>query len=293
MKSLLPREYEDLVERVLLEMDIWRNATVYRNKRFPGVRQAGSYEVDIALYLHLTELVSFLLIVECKNYTRPVTRPVVQQLAQTRDAIAAQKGAIVSPVGFSAESGEVARDLGIALWVMGQDLPTNVVMAGDGVKIQALSELFLRLRASYLDIFGLVPTVAPQDYLALLNFVATSDLDDFQATHHDNLEAAPSYCRLGRKVSTGSAFFTYQYDRLFDHQCAANYVVRQILATYSDELLRDTQLQERVKEWRDGVGQFAKKNDYEIAIVQCVEADDWPGFYSQFDRFPPDHWGLF
>ena len=289
MKTLFPKEYEDFVERVLLEMDIWKSATVYRNKRFPGVRQAGCYEVDIALHLHLTELVSFLLIVECKNHARPVTRPIVQQLAQTRDAIAAQKGAIVSPVGFSAESVDVAKHLGIALWVMGQDVPTQVVMAYDGVKVEALSDLFLKLRVSYLGVFGLVPAQAPRDYLQLVEYVATTDLARLEPARHSDTGLAPGFCTFGRGVSTGSYFFTFQNDRLFDHECATNHIVRWVLETCSDELLRDVRLRQRLEDWRNAVGRFARDNNYDSGIIEHVEADDWPGFYSCFDSIPREH----
>jgi hypothetical protein len=80
------------------QFDFWRSATATRNRRFPGVRQPGSYEIDIAFEVFL-EPVWFRLIVECKNHKRRVTRPVVQQL---------EKAAIASPTGFSDEAMQVA-----------------------------------------------------------------------------------------------------------------------------------------------------------------------------------------
>lgn len=123
---MTPSEYEEYVQQVVQQLTFWEGANVYRNKRFPGVRQPGEYEVDIAFELFLSELVFFRLIVECKNHARPVTRPVVQNLAQTRDAIGAHKAAIASPIGFSEEAIEVAKALGIALWVVAKDIPVNI-----------------------------------------------------------------------------------------------------------------------------------------------------------------------
>jgi Restriction endonuclease len=64
----------------------------------------------------------FLLIVECKNWGRAVDRPVIQKLVQTRDAIAAHKAVVASPVGFSEEAVEVARANGVALWQISSKL---------------------------------------------------------------------------------------------------------------------------------------------------------------------------
>ena len=78
---MTPKEYEVYVASVVHTFDFLAGATVIRNKRFPGVRQPGMYEIDIAVELWLSEQVFFRIIVECKNHRRPVTRPVVQQLA--------------------------------------------------------------------------------------------------------------------------------------------------------------------------------------------------------------------
>src|SRR5262249_37048660 len=64
------------------------------------------------------DAIRFLLIVECKNWKRPVDRPVVQKIAQTRDAIGADKAAIASPLGFTREAHDVACSLEVALWII-------------------------------------------------------------------------------------------------------------------------------------------------------------------------------
>jgi hypothetical protein len=121
-RGLTPAEYEDYVEAVLRELNWWKNACVFRNRRYPGLRQPGEYEIDIAFEVKLSEVIFFRVIIECKNWKRPVTRPVVQNLAQTRDAIGAHKAAIASPVGFSDEAIQVARAHGIALWILTDEM---------------------------------------------------------------------------------------------------------------------------------------------------------------------------
>lgn len=115
-----PLEYEEYVANVVRQLDFGANAIIQRNTRFEGVRQPGHYEIDVSVKFKVAEKLDFFLIVECKNWSKPVPRPVVQALAQTRDAIAAHKAAIVSPTGFSAEATKVAQVHGIALWVLSE-----------------------------------------------------------------------------------------------------------------------------------------------------------------------------
>jgi hypothetical protein len=60
-----------------------------------------------------------LIIIECKNWSRPIDREEIQKLIQTRDAISAHKAAFASPTGYTKEADEVAKANGVALWVIG------------------------------------------------------------------------------------------------------------------------------------------------------------------------------
>jgi hypothetical protein len=113
------KKFEGYVLELVESLDFFGNAKVSRNRRFQGKTQPGLYEIDIAVEINVEDLLAFLLIVECKDWRRPVDRPVVQKIIQTREAIAAQKAAIVSPLGFTKEAIEVAKAHGIALWVLG------------------------------------------------------------------------------------------------------------------------------------------------------------------------------
>ncbi|MEA2561257.1 MAG: hypothetical protein QOH06_2761 [Acidobacteriota bacterium] len=170
---LTAQEYEGYVAEVLGNLDVFPGAVVYRNRNFEGVRQPGSYEIDIAIEFFAGEALRFLLIVECKNWKRPVDRPVVQKLAQTRDAVAAHKAAIASPVGFTSEAIEVAKVHGIALWV---------VASGDWLVILAaphpvhFERLYYHLRIGFLEAMGFKSEfeVASDvhDHCALMDFAA-------------------------------------------------------------------------------------------------------------------------
>ena len=121
-------EFEGYVLGVVESLAFFGNSKVSRNRRFEGKTQPGVYEIDIAVEINVKDLLHFLLIVECKDWGRPVDRPVVQNVIQTREAIAAQKAAIVSPFGFTKEAIEVAKAHGIALWVLSGSAPLRRVL---------------------------------------------------------------------------------------------------------------------------------------------------------------------
>ena len=129
IQSLTGQEYEEVVAKVVAQLELFDSGKVFRNRQFPGKTQPGSYEIDIALEVSFQQVIDFLLIIECKNWKRPVDRPVVQKLCQTKEAIGAHKAAIASPVGFTDEARQVASVKGVALWLIrpGDDLPKTIL----------------------------------------------------------------------------------------------------------------------------------------------------------------------
>lgn len=144
-EAVTPKEFEDYVSFVIGQLDCFKSGTVSRNRRFPGVRQPGEYEVDIALNAKIDGVIDFFLIVECKNWSRPIDRPVVQKFEQTKQALSAQKAAIVSPIGFTGEAIDVANALGIALWVVAESKSSLTVISGLGPSQAATEKLDRRL----------------------------------------------------------------------------------------------------------------------------------------------------
>lgn len=268
------KDYEDFVERVVSEIDFWRGAKVFRNKKYPGVRQTGQYEIDIAFELNLTDLVFFRLIVECKNHTRPVTRPVVQQLAQTRDAICAHKAAIASPVGFSEEAIEVAKDLGIALWVIAIDKPISTIMAYEGLQILRLSEDYFALRTNYLKLFGIESTVEKFDESQMV-----SCLSDTVITKDKDSQHTYKYMR---PISTGSAYFTYKNHQLFDNNCALNQVIKWVFEELGNDLI--SLHQSAIKDWEKDVLKSFKDKKSGNKVVEYVRDGKQNEFFSHFMR---------
>ena len=109
-------EYEQYVTEIVRQFDFCKRAKVSNNRKFHGMRQPGEYEIDIAVEVRFSKAIYFLMIIECKYWNRPVDRPVIQSLAQTRDAISAHKAVVATVQGFSKEAISVAEAHSIALW---------------------------------------------------------------------------------------------------------------------------------------------------------------------------------
>lgn len=161
ISGMTPAQFEQFVEATLRSLDYFQDAQFFRNTQFSGVRQPGDYEIDIAVRAKLGGFVDFLMLIECKNWKRPVDRPVVQKLAQTRDAVAAHKAVIVSPVGFSKEAVDVAASFGIGLWVLAEAnsrldvimgyMPDITGLTAKMSRITTLSSLGFNFRRQFTD----------------------------------------------------------------------------------------------------------------------------------------------
>jgi restriction endonuclease len=162
---MTPREYEAYVEELISGLSLFRGMRVSRNKRFSGMRQPGEYEVDVALEYNFEDKIRMLFIVECKLWSKPIGRDVIQRLVQTRDAIAAHKAIVCSPIGFTKEAVEVAKVHGIALWVIAakhQNEPHSLtwdvpVSCPSPPEILAAQDVIYNLRMALMDIFGCPP----------------------------------------------------------------------------------------------------------------------------------------
>jgi hypothetical protein len=119
-------EYEALIANLISSLDICKYGKLFRNKKYPGIHQPGHYEIDISVEFNFDNYLFFLLIVECKNWSRPIDRPAVQKLIQTRDSIGAHKAAMVSINGFTKEAADVAKSYGIACWIVNKIKKNNI-----------------------------------------------------------------------------------------------------------------------------------------------------------------------
>lgn len=171
-------EYEQYVTEIVREFDFCKQASVSNNRKFEGKRQPGEYEIDIAIEVRFSEVIYFLMIVECKHWNRPVDRPVIQNLAQTRDAISAHKAVVASAEGFSKEAISVAKAHGIALWHIPERVTeeerklhsVHFSLRAPSLIEQAINSLYRELRDKFLDIIKMSPT--SKRYLDLNSLVA-------------------------------------------------------------------------------------------------------------------------
>jgi hypothetical protein len=142
------KEYGDYVEDIVRNLSISPNGKIYRDKEYIGVRQPGSYKIDISLEMNVDEVLSLLIIVDCKNWKSMVDRVTVQSLIQTRDAISAHKAICVSQFGFSEEAIEVAKAQGIGLWMFAKG--QIKVYGGGGLSVMNIGKEMAEILSEFL-----------------------------------------------------------------------------------------------------------------------------------------------
>jgi hypothetical protein len=142
------KEYEAYIATVVQGLSICKTVEILRNRKYKGVRQPGNYEIDISCEIQIDNALSFLMIVECKNWKKPIDREQIQKFVQTRDAIAAHKAIFVSPVGYTREAIEVARVHGIALWVISES--EMHVLAGGAPVAYLVSERMYKVLSGFI-----------------------------------------------------------------------------------------------------------------------------------------------
>jgi hypothetical protein len=175
------RDYEDYVSDVVRRIRLVKGSRVQQRVVLPGVRQPGEYEIDIAVEFQLGEALAFRVIIECKNWSRPVDRPVIQKLIQTREAVCAHKAVVVSPLGFTTEAIAVAKAHGIALWVVAEAIEIPLMGLNEEARDQFMRGLFRELQTSFAEHFVAADRVSHE---VIVNATAAElDLDDSYRRH--------------------------------------------------------------------------------------------------------------
>ncbi|WP_281557008.1 restriction endonuclease [Thalassomonas sp. RHCl1] len=201
------QEYEQHVSNIIKNIESFNNATIATNKKIAGIQQPGTYEIDVSVTFQIDDILSFHLIIECKKWKRPVDRPVVQKLVQTRGAISAHKAAIVSPSGFTREAVAVAKAHGIALWVIHQESDSiDSVMAC--LEWAPPSIDFDRIKRELLDLMDIKATPVKS---RLIDFPAFSP-GTFDKGHFISSRSAIEYHSAKTAIAQFLVEFIYQPD---------------------------------------------------------------------------------
>lgn len=126
------KEYEAYVSGIVSSLSICQQGRgkVFRNQRYSGLRQPGSYEIDVSCELEIDDVLSVLIIVECKDWKEKIGREHIQKFIQTRDAIAANIAIFVSPIGYTKEAVAVAKAHRIALWIVAESGEIHTLAGG-------------------------------------------------------------------------------------------------------------------------------------------------------------------
>lgn len=105
-------DYEKFVESVLVTMV---GAEVYRGKAYVGRITGRTIKVDVSFSITVAGGASILILVECKCYGHKVPVDDVEEFHSKLDDIGAQKGIMVTTVGFQSGARTAAKGRRIAL----------------------------------------------------------------------------------------------------------------------------------------------------------------------------------
>lgn len=128
-RSLNALAYEEFVAesyRVLLNAGIGQ---VTRNRHIKGKKTGHDHQFDVVIELSLLDL-AFLIIIECKHYRRRVDVSEVLEFASRLDDVSAQKGVMVTTVGYQEGAVRTAKAHGIALIVTAPQAPSWMMISG-------------------------------------------------------------------------------------------------------------------------------------------------------------------
>lgn len=113
--SISSTEFEEYCLKILngyAEEEKLNNFTITHNVKIPVFD--GTYQIDI--YAEFTAMsVTFKVLCECKQYSKPVGRDKVAELHSKLESIGAHKGILLSTSGFQSGAVEFAKAHGIAL----------------------------------------------------------------------------------------------------------------------------------------------------------------------------------
>jgi hypothetical protein len=107
------KEFEELVAQV--QKTLSPLADVRVNQKIRGKKSKRKRQVDIAIYSQVGQI-RLLTIFECKDYKTTVDVEKVEAFAKKLSDVGANKGIMVSPIGFTASARNVAQDAGIDLY---------------------------------------------------------------------------------------------------------------------------------------------------------------------------------
>ena len=113
--SISPTEFEEYCLKILngyAEEEKLKDFKITHNVKIPAFD--GTYQIDI--YAEFTAMsVTFKVLCECKQYSKPVGRDKVAELHRKLESIGAHKGILLSTSGFQSGALEYAKAHGIAL----------------------------------------------------------------------------------------------------------------------------------------------------------------------------------
>ena len=106
--------YEEFVKNTYEALVDQKIGVVEGSRKYLGKKSGHAHQIDVSIEFNIADL-SLLILFECKHYKNRVAIGDILEFAQRIDDIGAQKGVVVTTVGFQEGAVKVADGYGIAL----------------------------------------------------------------------------------------------------------------------------------------------------------------------------------
>ncbi|MBA4193582.1 MAG: hypothetical protein C0451_03325 [Comamonadaceae bacterium] len=118
MSKHTPLEYEEFVRKVVESLV---GVDVFQGREFEGRIAGRKIKVDASFVLRIAGGADMLVLVECKHYNHRVPVDDIEEFHSKIDDIGAQKGILITTVGFQAGAVKAATGRRIALALLTED----------------------------------------------------------------------------------------------------------------------------------------------------------------------------
>ncbi len=112
MSRITPADYEIFVQKVVAELF---GVEIDHQKMFVGRVSGREIKVDLSCVLSVGGGARLLILLECKYYNSPITVDAVEEFHSKLDDIGAQKGVMITTIGYQDGAIKTAKGRGIAL----------------------------------------------------------------------------------------------------------------------------------------------------------------------------------
>lgn len=301
--NISAEEFEKLFPIIEESLRVSDKIEIMRNQSFPRKNGLGNKYVDISVRFKINNSIKFTIIFDCKNWGFPVDSKQIEQLVFDRDSLkGVSKAGIISPIGFTQEAIEVAKENDIVLWTIAKGM--QILSAGGGLTcfstirvigyhIRNKIKEFIRYNGLHTrKIISNMPEIMNREILP-----NTFCLIDYDTLVHESINPLLNKFRVGNDVDGKDPVLNLIVKKVID--LAINKPIeiqKSILYTiktdflFLPEILEEAGMKNKlhIASIEEAVAKIALGHDYEVYGV--LEAIDSKVDHRAIELLAPDHW---